>query len=293
MKQAERNYFFGLPGEKLYVQEWGDLDKPVILLVHGFPGCAEQGRLLTSTPLLSSFRLIAMDRPGYGQSESQNKITPLKFAKQAKDLLNYLNIQTVSILSVSGGAPYAMALAFILKKRVLKMTSVAGVAPLTRKNFKFMNKQQKKAWVLQNLIPQKVLKLGLNRIWKSGLDKIDQHLFTEMESFSEADKIVFQHPEVGPMLLKTLKISLSGGPDGILQDMKTYSKSWGFSFAGITCPVTLWHGTKDDVVHFKFAEDMKKNIPHATFNVMAGEGHYSLPMNCRDAIISDLLQAEF
>ena len=69
----------------------------------------------------------------------------------------------------------------------------------------------------------------------------------------------------------------------------TNSHGPGIGFSEIKCPVTLWHGSDDDVVNFRFGEDMKRRLPQAKFNFIAGEGHYSLPMNCRDDIIKDLL----
>lgn len=287
MKEADRKYFYGPKGKQLHVQEWGDLDKPVVILMHGFPGCADHGRLMTSTPMIDSIRLIAMDRPGYGKSENQKKLTPMLFAAQIVDLLSHLNIDKVSILSVSGGAPFAMALATLLKDRVQKLSSVAGVAPLTLKNCRYMNANQKKAWMLSNLMPKKVLEMGLNYVWKANMKNIDELLFSA--TFSVPDQKVFDHPEVGPLLGEFLKNSLAPGPHGVMRDLKIYSKHWGFNFQDIKCPVTLWHGSADDVVHFKYAEDMKRNLPQAKYNFMPGEGHYSLPMNCRDAIISDLI----
>ncbi|MBC7419769.1 MAG: alpha/beta hydrolase [Bdellovibrio sp.] len=289
MKNPDREYCFGKPSQKLFLQEWGSASKPTILLVHGFPGCAEHGKLLTSTVHLSDFRLISFDRPGYGRSDYQKNLTPLKLASQIKQLLDYLKIDKIKVLSVSGGAPYAMAIAFLLKERVEKISSVAGVAPLTIRNFKFMNASQKKAWMLRNFVPSPILNYGLNRMWKSGLNKIDDFLFSGLENFSLADQIVFKHPDVGPALISSIKTSLQAGPAGVLHDMKVYSKSWGFSLKGIKCPVTLWHGSADDVVHVRFTQDMNRRIPQSKVNMVPAEGHYSLPMNFRDAIISDLL----
>lgn len=290
MKKADRSYYYGNEGQRLLIQEWGTPGRPVILLVHGFPGCADHGQLMSLSPLWDSFHLIAMDRPGYGKSDLQKKITPLKFAEQIKSLLDEKNIDKVSILSVSGGAPYSMALAYILKDRVRKMTSIAGIAPLTLKNYRYLNSQQKKVWVLRVFVPEAVLEFALNRIWAAGLDKIDQFLFTETAAFSEADQKVFAHPEIAPVLVATTKASLQGGAGGILQDLKVYTRSWGFPLGEVNCPVTLWHGGSDDVVHYKFAEDMKERLPKAQLKFMSAEGHYSLPMNCRDEIIADLLQ---
>lgn len=290
MKAPDRDYFFGPPSERLFVLEWGEPTKPAIFLLHGFPGCADQGRLLMSTPFFNEFRLIAFDRPGYGNSEYQAELTPLKLARQIERLADHLSISKFRLLSVSGGAPYAMAAAFALPHRVLKVSSVAGVAPLTIKNFKHMNVPQKKAWVLRNLVPSALLNYGMKRIWKSGLDRVDEFLFSDMDDFSPPDRNVFKDPTVGPALIESVKTALKPGPFGVLHDMKIYSRSWGFPLKNILCPVTFWHGFTDDIVSAKYSLEMQSKIPHSKLKLIDGEGHYSLPMNFRDQIIQDLLE---
>lgn len=292
MQKHDRSYFFGKKGRRLFVQEWGEHGLPVVVLVHGFPGCADHGQLMSGSSYWNSFRLIAMDRPGYGKSEVQTDLTPLAFAEQVGRLLDKKGIQQFSILSVSGGAPYSMALAYLMKERVLRMTSVAGVAPMTLRNFSYMNSRQKKTWALRNFVPERLLRFGMNRVWKSSLEKFEQLVFTEMETFNEQDRRVFADPVVGPILTETTRQALRQGPSGILQDMRVYSKSWGFPLQDIRCPVTLWHGSEDDVVHPRFALDMQDRLPKARLHLISNEGHYSLPMNCRDAILGDLLGFE-
>lgn len=289
MRKADRSYYYGHSGQRFHIQEWGAIDAPVMMLVHGFPGCADQGMLMTTSPHVDGIRLIAIDRPGYGRSDLQKKLTPLKFAEQIRDFLNDKKIEQLSILSVSGGAPFAMALAYVLGDRVKKMTSVAGVAPFALKNMRYMNSQQRKGWVLRNFIPPMVFDFAVKKIWKKGIEKIDTFLFTEMDSFSEADRKVFEHPEVGPLLVETLRTALQQGPGGVLHDMKVYSRSWGFPLSEIKCPVTLWHGLEDDVVHSQFSHLMKGFLPNAKIKLEMDEGHYSLPMNRRDEILADLL----
>lgn len=289
MKNPDREVFFGSKGRRIYFQEWGDYGKPVILLFHGFPGCAEHAKLMTTTPHLEDFRLISFDRPGYGRSDFQKDLTPLQLAEQIKNFIDYLQIEKISILSVSGGAPFSMATAYLLQERVQKLTSVGGVAPLTLTNFRFMNSAQRKGWLLRNFVPHSMLQFGAKRIWNSGLKRFDQFFYSEIESYSKADQSVFKHPIVGEALKEFTKQSLCQGPDGVLADMKVYSKAWGFSLDKIQCPVTLWHGDADDVVHHRFAKDMSRKLPQARLHFIEGEGHYSLPMNYRDEIIQDLL----
>lgn len=289
LKNPDRETFFGTKGKRIFFQDWGGYNKPVIILFHGFPGCADHGKLMTTTPHLENFRLISFDRPGYGKSDFQKDLTPLKLAEQIKNFIDYLQIDKLSILSVSGGAPFSMAMAYLLKDRVQKLTSVAGVAPLTLKNFRFMNARQRKAWLVRNLVPNRVLHFGVKKVWNSGLKNADRLFFSQMKNFSEVDQLVFKHPVIGEALLEYTKHSLSQGPEGVLADLKIYSKAWGFPLSKIQCPVTLWHGSEDDVVHYRFAEDMRRKLPKAQLKFMEGEGHYSLPMNCRDEIIQDLL----
>jgi pimeloyl-ACP methyl ester carboxylesterase len=290
MRKQDRSYFYGKTGQRLLVQEWGAEDQPVVLLVHGFPGCADHGGLMALSSMWGSFRLIAMDRPGYGQSDLQKKLTPLKFAEQIKEFLDEIKIDKLSIITVSGGAPFAMAVAYLLKDRVLKLTSVAGVAPLTIKNSRYMSSQQRRMWMLRRLVPQSVLEFAMHRMWEGGIDKIDQFLFSESNAFSLPDQKVFANPTVGPILISTLRTALAQGPGAILEDLSVYVRSWGFPLDEITCPVTLWHGSSDDVVHYKYAEEMKSLLAKAELKFISDEGHYSLSLNCRDAIIADLLR---
>lgn len=291
MKECDRSYYFGSDEEKIYVQEWGDLDKPVFLLIHGFPGCSEHGRLVSTSPVSESFRLIAIDRPGYGQSVYQKKLTFLKFAEQIKKLLASQKVDKFSIISVSGGAPYALAVAYLMKEQVIKLTSLGGIAPLTFKNFKYMNRVQKRTWLAQQLIPEGVLHFGVKRVWEKGLDKIEETLFTELDAFSEPDRKVFMLPEIQDVLVRATHLAVKQGPEGVLHDIKIFAKNWGFPLSEVTCPVTLWHGSADDVVHFRFAQDMQAYLPKAKLNFIENEGHYSILLNCRDEILSDLLQA--
>lgn len=273
----------------MLIQEWGAEDQPVVLFVHGFPGCADHGGLMATSSKWGAFRLIAMDRPGYGKSDLQKKITPSKFAEQIQTFLNEKNIRKLSIITVSGGAPYAMAIAYLLKDRVRKLTSVAGVVPLTLKNCFYMSSAQRRMWMLRTFVPEPVLEYTLGRLWSSGIDKIDQFLFSESSEFSAADQEVFAHAEIGPLLISTLRTALSQGPGAILEDLKVYKSAWGFPLDQVTCPVTLWHGSSDDVVHYKYAQEMQKLLPKAELKFISNEGHYSIAMNRRDEILGDLL----
>ncbi len=290
-KTNERQYFFGEKGKRLLVKEWGPEDKPVVLLIHGAPGCADHAKFMSQTPLWNTFRLIAVDRPGYGESDPQKKITPLAFALQIERLLEYLNVGNLYLISVSGGAPYSMAIAFTLKDRVKKMCSIGGVAPLSVKNILYMNGLQKKTFIAKKVLPDVILNRAVHKMWSHGFDKMEKTFFTSVETFSETDRHIILDPILGPELLKTVQSAILNGPDGVLNDIRIFSEPWGFVLNEIKAPVTLWHGDQDTVVHNRFAIDMKSKLARADLKLIKREGHYSLLLNYRDAILSDLLHA--
>jgi pimeloyl-ACP methyl ester carboxylesterase len=292
MKNSDLSYFVSPPKahkKHFFIQEWHPEQKIVVLFIHGFPGSSDHAKLVTSCPFIDSFRLIAIDRPGYGQSDFQPDLTPMKFAEQLVEILDELKIDKLRLLSVSGGSPYSLALAHLLGDRVERMSSVAGVAPLTRKNFRFMNGQQKKAWVLSQCLPLKMQNLILNRMWEKGLENIEDFLFSPGDGVLGPDQKAFSQPDISAVLSLTLKSALAQGPRAILHDLNIYARDWGFTTDKIHCPITIWHGSKDDIVHVAYAQDLKMKLKNSSLNIIDDEGHYSLPMNFRDQIMTDLL----
>jgi pimeloyl-ACP methyl ester carboxylesterase len=290
MKNPTKQYYFDSAGQKkIYVQEWGQVGKPAILFIHGFPGSSDHAQLMTTSPLHESFRIIAIDRPGYGKSDRQKAVTPLGLALQLQDLLNYLCIEKVHIMHVSGGAPYGLALAYLLKNRVVRVSSICGIAPVTRKNFSYLNSSQKKNWFTQKLVPAKVLDMVLHRVFKRDVKELDRMVFGNMESFPSADQKVFSHPTIGPFLADSIYVSLSQGPGALVDDLAVYSRPWGFPIEAISCPITLWHGDADDVVHVRIAEQMRSYMQTSLLRMTPNEGHYSVALNYREEILQDLL----
>ena len=57
---------------KIFYRECGDEKKPTMILFHGFPSSSHMFRDLMPK-LEKYFHLIAMDYPGFGQSDSPNR----------------------------------------------------------------------------------------------------------------------------------------------------------------------------------------------------------------------------
>ncbi len=105
----------------IFYREAGAKDAPVILLLHGFPTSSSQFRNLIPR-LASSFRLIAPDYPGYGQSSMPDRskfaYTFDNFAAIVDQLLGQLGVSKYTIYTFDYGAPVGYRLALLHPERV-------------------------------------------------------------------------------------------------------------------------------------------------------------------------------
>ena len=79
--------------------------------------------------------------------------------------------------------------------------------------------------------------------------------------------------------------------DGLMTDAEIYAQPWGFSLEEIKVPVRLWHGKKDRTFHWELARSLGARLPCCAEHMVAGEGHYSLPIRHMGEILADLKSA--
>lgn len=135
-KKRFRNYGIRLNTEKRTIQghqihySWtGNRSLPVLLFIHGSPqSWTFFEKYLRDDLLLERYRLVAVDRPGFGQSDFGKA---LRIPEQAEILASLLDVisheQPVYIVAHSLGAPIAVAMAAI-RPAMIKTIVLAGGA---------------------------------------------------------------------------------------------------------------------------------------------------------------------
>ena len=116
-------------GLQIFYRECGDRDKPTMVLFHGFPSASHMFRDLM--PLLEDkFHLIAMDYPGFGQSESPNRnvfaYTFDHLATVMDSFLDALKVDKFYMYVFDYGAPIGFRIALKYPERILGIVSQNG-----------------------------------------------------------------------------------------------------------------------------------------------------------------------
>jgi pimeloyl-ACP methyl ester carboxylesterase len=108
-------------GLNIFYRESGPDRAPVVLLLHGFPTSSHMFRNLIPA-LADSYRVIAVDYPGFGQSDmpdrSEFAYTFDRFAELVDGLLDQLGVMRYAMYVMDYGAPVGWRLAVKHPERV-------------------------------------------------------------------------------------------------------------------------------------------------------------------------------
>lgn len=277
-------------GRRMGFAEVGDGAGAPVIYCHGFPASRLESRLVAKAALQAGTRIIAPDRPGYGLSDGKAERRIPDWADDVAELADRLDLGRFRVLGVSGGGPYALALASRLPERVEAVGIVCGLGPVCRAEARNpMHWPARLGFGTTNTLP------WLNRLFYGALlGRLMRHrpeaaLALLTVGANAADRRVLSRPEVRAIVCSALREGLRQGPRGALRDMALYAREWPFDPAAITAPISFWHGEADATVPVCHTQLVAKDLPQAKVRILPGEGHFSLPIEHADEILETLL----
>jgi pimeloyl-ACP methyl ester carboxylesterase len=266
-------------GRRLGYAEYGDPDGPAAIYCHGFPS----SRLEAGLVRVSGVRLIAVDRPGYGLSDPQRRRRLLDFPRDVAHLADALRLDRFAVAGVSGGAPYAAALAYALGPRVSGCALISGIAPPG-----LGWEEGSPAGMLMALgrrpLALRALGFGVRRVVRRQ-DRATLKRLRVRAGFPPGDGGL----DAGELILRGWNEGLRASLDGPLSDARIYGRPWGFEPEDIRVPVVVWHGTRDRTVPVGAGRLMAHRIPGATAHILEGETHFSVIWHHHRAIIASVV----
>lgn len=268
--------------------EYGPPDGPPILYCHGFPSSRLEAQLLQPAVDALGARVIAPDRPGYGLSEPLPLRSLADFAADAVTLLDRLGVAQAGVLGVSGGGPYALALLTLYPKRVSRAALVAALGPPAALAAVHDRLVPLLRWGWQGAQRYPAL-IPFGASLAAGLLRLRSRFEFNAQFVGQSDVMVLADPKVRAILRRSQREGLRQGGLGAAQDLVLYLRPWGFRLGGVSTPLTIWHGGADQLVPVDMAGQLGSRLAHSDMCIVAGEGHYSLPIRYRDAIMRSVL----
>lgn len=253
---------------------------------HGFPGSRLEVALADKAAVRAGFRVIALDRPGIGGSTCQKGRGLLDWPRDVAAFADAIGFDRISILGVSGGAPYALACAVAIPGRLSAVEIVSGLGLIdgydaTRGMWTSQRLLLEFARRAPRLLPIWVGLLSLLLI--SRPEQLLKHVSTRL---AKCDRDLLMNGSIRGVLAGSLRESMKQGSRGPRHELEIYTRPWGFNLNSIRFPTSHWHGEQDRIVPVAMGRRMAEMVPGSCFRVAPDEGHFSLILNRADEILA-------
>ena len=272
--------------------EFGNPDGPAIVWLHGTPGARRQipceAREYAET---RGFRLIGLDRPGVGSSTAYKYPTISDFAHDFQTVLNTLGVERFSVIGLSGGGPYSLAVSHVLADRIVSTGIVGGVAPVNGPEAIPGGALQlaKHAVPLIDVAGKPIGK-ALSTALGFARPIADPAVNLYARFSPSADRELLHRPEFRAMFLDDLLHGGSRRMEAPFADLQLFTRDWGFRVSDVQARVHWWHGDADNIVPYSHGVHMVNLLPSATLYTMPGQSHLS-GLNLSVEMLDTLLAA--
>lgn len=218
-------------------------------------------------------------------------------------LARQLDLQEWRIISVSGGAPYALACARHHPLESLRAVAIcAGIGPFAF-GYHGMALGTKATLLIFRYAPWLHHIVSRPLIALQGMMSDTALVEMMQNTFSKPNKLLqiqqkdvedyAENPDLLPSLIASTKEHFRQGFEGYLQDGKCIAGDWGFEIEDISCRrIHIWHGRQDVNCPLHMAERLADLLGDGVRLNVVDETHMSTTVNCAERVLRDLLKSE-
>jgi pimeloyl-ACP methyl ester carboxylesterase len=276
-------------GRTLEVKSYGDPSGHPGIFFHGLIGSHYQASYVDAHARQVGLRIIAPNRPGVGKSDFVVRTNALAAVEDVEDVAKALGLDRFSVIGISGGAPYALAVLYRLPHRVVTTTIISGMGP-TRLPGGLRGMEHRRRIFLETgsrapLLARRAFTEAAHH-YRADPEQFLHHLIA---TWSAPDQELFRRREVFELFLRDLhEVFIKGrGAETLAHEMALY-RNYGVPLKMLPAHkrVTLWQGLEDTIVPPSMAWSMTQVLPNPEAHFVPG-GHF-VAVDIADAVMARL-----
>jgi pimeloyl-ACP methyl ester carboxylesterase len=256
--------------------EYGDPEGVPLLFFHGTPGSRLLGELYDDAARERGMRVLALDRPGYGDSDPWEDRTLANTGAFATPVLADAGVDSAGVVGFSGGGPHALAFAASHPGSVRRVDLVAGATPPdcgpadSRSQRMLGTLAARAPWLLSRV-------LGV-QVW---LARRKPSLVVGQYTSDDTDDL---SGDVATLVGQDFVTGLASSRAGLATEARLFTRAWDFPLERVTAPVALWHGTRDGNVSIEGARELQTRLPEAELTTFETD-HLRTLLASREAVL--------
>jgi pimeloyl-ACP methyl ester carboxylesterase len=236
---------------------YGPADGVPVIAHHGTPGTRWERPDVIEAIKEAGLRVLLHGRPGFGSTRQPHRVVA-DVAEDVRLLADGQGWEQFAVTGFSGGGPHALACAALLPERVIRCSTVAGIAPPDALGPDFMGTLD---WAKDASKGEDLLRTDLTRRGQKILAEIEPGVQGSIGAGSGT-----------PGRVVRMRATCVDGLDGWIDDYLALIRPWGFDLSMIAAPISVWYGSEDEKTTREHTEWLLANVPGAERHQYPG-GH--------------------
>ena len=266
-------------GRRLGYSEVGPASGSAVLYLHGNPGSRKEvlRPAYVSAIEHAGLHVIAIDRPGYGDSDAPTALGHLPFVEDVRELMDHLRVTQCVVTGHSRGTLPTMSLGVLLPDRV-SAVGVFGPTGLPD-DPALLRAQSAQARLVLSLVktaPAVARSLFRFNSWVDARfpDGAVQRMSRLISSPADREQL----RQKGAEFVATLAEGMQRDPGFAIDDWRSWLVDpLGFDPTAIRVSLLLWVGAEDGLCPPRLVHRMAARIQHAKVRELPGVGHFHTP----------------
>jgi pimeloyl-ACP methyl ester carboxylesterase len=272
-------------GRTLSFADYGKPSDIAVLCCHGGPGSRMEAKRYAQAASEASFRLIGIDRPGYGGTTALPGRSICDWTHDALAIANHLGLQKFFTQGNSTGGSYSLATASVAPERVLGVLVCCGMSDMSWAN-------EVDEARMDNALP----------IWNTP-DRNTAIAVAADQFGDKGEKMMEINPDVPPLFSPPdmaaimdpafaandpTNESFAQGVVGYADDRIADGPANGwssFDISRVRCPVIVIHGEQDWIVPIAHARHTVSILKNAELRTFPEHGHLSVGAEAVNSLI--------
>ncbi|WP_159888627.1 alpha/beta hydrolase [Paenibacillus puerhi] len=257
---------------KVSYKIYGDENENTIIFFHGFGSSASA--VHPDVNLLNKYniRFIAVNRPGYGESEVKQKYSLEDVADDVNELLTSLGIRKVAVIGWSAGGLYSQVFADKYSDKVNSLNLVSSAIPLDgRESEAFLPTNWKIIRVMNKYIPF-LTKLFFQKLSKDLSKNFEVTLKKSIGQMVDADKKIALDPMMKPVITKGAIEAYHNRGTAVFYDAVALCGKYP-QFTTYCHRVNIWQGGRDEVWTLATSNYLRGKYVNSNYSIFDDEGH--------------------
>jgi pimeloyl-ACP methyl ester carboxylesterase len=270
-------------GRAVSYRSYGAADGAPVIALHGTPGSHLKFAAAAEAAGGLGLRLIALDRWCYGQTEAPGDPRLTTFADDVRQIADTLGFDRFAVVGISGGGPFAAAVAAELGSRVSALALVAPVGPIHGVTpAPKLGPAHHATFRILPHIPG-VLPTAFRALRR--VAGRSPRLATRLAAglARGADRAIARDPDFADSLGRTFAVGLASSVWGPVIDLQLFARSWDVALGATVAPAHIWIGDQDRNVPLAavdaLARELGRNACAVTVTRLSGHGHFWIALN--------------